>query len=250
MRTIVLQSHSPARIHGWLARCCASVRDWAMLHGWDYRRCGDELFTWLPTPLRHRLASQRVVAADLARLYWLRAVLDEGYDRAIWCDADVLVFRNFTPGGGDHAFGRECWVQPAGQRLRSYRKIHNAYLLFRADSPVLPFYLDRARTLLERAELPVVPQFIGPKLLTAWHNLVAFAVEERVGMLSPLAMHDLLRGGGAALQRTLEGHDRRPCAFNLCASCEGRVEAGRALEAADYSRAVKRLLEEPVRVLP
>jgi hypothetical protein len=227
---------------GWMARCCESVRAWATQHGWEYRFVGDELFDRLPPVLRARLVAQQVVASDLARLLWLREVLDEGHARAIWCDADLLLFSDFSPPAADHAFGREVWVQASGRGLRSYRKIHNAYLLFSAQSVVLPYYLDRARHLLERVELPVVPQFVGPKLLTAWHNIVPFAVEERVGMLSPLALRDLNRGGGPALARTLAGHAGRPCAFNLCASAMTASDATRPLQESELAAAVQRLL--------
>ena len=186
-----------------------------------------------------------VVAADLARLYWLAQVLEEGYQRVIWCDADVLVFRPFSPPAADHGFGREVWVQAQRGRLRSYRKIHNAWLMFNAGSAVLPFYLDRAEALLRRAALPVVPQLVGPKLLTALHNLVGFEVEERAGMLSPLALRDLLAGGGEALRRTVAGHAGPLCALNLCASYEGRAEGALRLGAGDYREALRRLRSDP-----
>ena len=43
------------------------------------------------------------------------------------------------------------------------------------------------------------PPFIGPKLLTALHNIVQCPVLETAGMLSPLVIRDLLQGGGKAL---------------------------------------------------
>jgi hypothetical protein len=195
----------------------------------------------LPAALRERFASQTVVLADLARLLWLREVLDSGYDRAVWCDADLLVFDDFVPAeSGDH-FGRECWVQQYGGKLRCYRKIHNAWMQFESGSATLAFYIDRAQALLERAESPVVPQFIGPKLLTAWHNIAAFAVEERVGMLSPLAMRELLSGGDRALQMLRDGHGDALCALNLSASYENREADGVLHDGQDYQRLVDEL---------
>lgn len=242
MSTIVLQSQRPGPLPPWQRLCCDSVRAWARARDYEYRFCGDELFARVPPPLRQKLQSQPVVVADLARLLWLRECLHSGYDRAIWCDADLLVFRDFEPPAADHAFGREIWVQGREGGVQAYRRIHNAWLLFGVDSTVLPFYIDRATAMLERVRAPVVPQFIGPKLLSALHNIVGFTIEERVGMLPPLAMRDLLAGGGPALEELRGGHSAALCAVNLCASYTGRESDGVCHDDADYLRAAKTLL--------
>ena len=241
----MLQSQHPARLQGWQGRCCDSVAAWAAARGFTYRRAGDELFERVPADLRARFAAQPVVLSDLARLLWLRAALAEGFERAVWCDADVFVFADFAlPARGDRV-GRECWVQRAGHRLRSYRKVHNAWLQFEAGSVFLPWYIDRALALLARAPASVVPQFLGPKLLTAWHNIAPFEVEERVGMLSPLAMAELLAGGpgpAPALAALRAGHGAALCAVNLCASLEGRPVDGVCHDGVAYGRAIDALL--------
>jgi hypothetical protein len=248
MTTRVLQSQSPAAVSHWQRQCLDSVKGWAASQGFEYHFLGDELFAKLPHDLREKFAAQPVVLADLARLRWLQEALDAGCERAIWCDADVLVFRDFTPGSAGHAFGRELWVQPGdkqgGASLRCWRKIHNAYLQFGAGDATLPFYLQRAEALLRRVEAPVVPQFIGPKLLTALHNVLQFTVEERIGMLSPLVMRDLLAGGGPALELLRRKQQAAPCALNLCASYVGREADGVRHGGADYERVVARLLRD------
>ena len=90
-----------------------------------------------------------------------------------------------------------------------------------------------------------MPQFIGPKLLTAWHNIAAFAVEERVGMLSPLAMMDLLDGQpgkAGAVQALLSGHAETLCGLNLSASLEGREYDGVNAGADAYERLIEGLM--------
>ena len=207
----------------------------------DYQFCGDELFRRLTPALREKLRAQPVVATDLARLLWLRESLAGGYERAIWCDADVLLFRDFEPLGTDHAFGREIWVQARGEGQHSYRRIHNAWLQFDLGNVVLPFYIDRATKLLERVRLPVVPQFIGPKLLSALHNIVGFEVEERIGMLSPLCLRDVLAGSGGALAELQAEHGQSLCGVNLCASYVDRESDGVCHGDDDYLQAVQRL---------
>jgi hypothetical protein len=220
------------------------VRAWAKAQGFDYQFCGDELFRRLPPALRAKLQAQPVVATDLARLLWLRDCLQSGYDRALWCDADVLIFRQFDLPSVDHAFGREVWVQARGEGQHSYRRIHNAWLQFDVGGAILPFYIDRALDMLQRVRMPVVPQFIGPKLLSALHNIVNFNVEERVGMLSPLAMRDVLCGAGEAVAELRQGHGEPLCALNLCASYVNRHSDGVCHDDADYLRATELLLAD------
>ncbi|GAB5414983.1 MAG: hypothetical protein Cons2KO_25860 [Congregibacter sp.] len=241
MRTIVLQSQRPGTLPRWQRRCCDSVRAWAKFHSYEYAFCGDELFRRLPAQLRSKLLEQRIVATDLARLLWIREHHNAGYDRAIWCDADLLVFDDFEPAHNDHSFGREIWVQGREQGIHSYRRIHNAWLMFDANSPILAFYIDRAISMLTRVQLPVVPQFIGPKLLSALHNIVSFNIEERVGMLSPLVIRDLVNGGGPALEEMRQGHADMPCAANLCASYIGKDSDGVRHNDDDYLAATKAL---------
>ena len=156
---IVLQSQNPARLDGWQGRCCATVEAWARRRGYEYRRCGDELFDRCPAFLRERHGAQPVVLSDLARLLWLREVLDEGFGHAIWCDADLLLFRDFEPVIAGDRFGRECWVQRDARRLRSYRKIHNAWLQFSRGSATLAFYIDRAAALI--GDLVLLPALLA-----------------------------------------------------------------------------------------
>ncbi|MEM1145712.1 MAG: hypothetical protein AAF671_03625 [Pseudomonadota bacterium] len=203
---------------------------------------GDELFELLPANLREKYLSQPVVQSDLARLLVLRDRLQGGrYSRVVWCDADVLIFTDFDLGNERETFARECWVQLDKGRLRSYRKVHNAWMLFTARSSVLPFYIDRAIQLLAAAKAPVVPQLIGPKLLTAWHNISPFSVDERIGMLSPIVLRALLHNEADPLDLLHRGHTGSLCALNLSASCEGREVDGVRLDENDYLQAIDAL---------
>ena len=250
--TVVLQSQRADAVKGWQGRCLASVQSWAEQRGYAYRFEGDAFLKRLPAALCERFSEQTVVLTDFARLLWLQEVLREGFQRAIWVDADLLLFRDFEPPDDGDWLGREVWVQRDGSRLRRYRKVHNAWLQFGRASAFLPFYIERATVLLERVKAPVVPQFIGPKLLTAWHNIAPFGVEERIGMGSPLVLRDLLafaRGeecgnpGFQALGLLAAGHAATLCGLNLCASYEDRVEDGVRHSARDYDDIVDALLK-------
>ena len=221
--TLVIQSHTRPLPFGWLELCLQSVRDWAAVRQYDYRFIGDELLTALDDDLRDRTRMQVVVATDLARLLALRRALDDGYRTVVWCDADTLCFapQRLVLPDTDFGVGREVWVQyrrEGALALRAYVKVHNALMFFRSGNSFLDFYIGAAQRLLRAHAGPYAPQFIGPKFLTAIHNVAACPVVEEAGMLSPLVMRDLERGGGPALELFLARSPAKPAATNLCAS--------------------------------
>lgn len=239
--TLVIQSHRTPLPYPWIERCLASVRAWCGMNRYGYRFLGDELFTCLPGALRHRTRRQTVIATDLARLCVLQAALSEQHRTVIWLDADTLVFEpaTFVMPDSDCAVGREVWVQRGrDERLRVYRKVHNAFLLFRRGNSFLDFYADTAQRLLALNRGPIPPQFLGPKLLSALHNVAQLPVLESAGMLSPLVCRDIIRGDGAALQLFRAHSPQQLAAANLCISSCERGE----LAAADMERVIDRLL--------
>jgi len=185
----------------------------------------------VPAWLLEKTRGQKVIATDLARLRVLQQALQEGYKTVIWLDADFLVFdpARFVLPDADFAVGREVWVQhDRDGKLKVYRKVHNAFLMFRAGNPFLDFYVDTARRLLSRNQGAMSPQYIGPKLLTALHNVALLPVLESAGMLSPPVCRDIIRGGGAALDLFMENSTQPVAAANLCvSSCDkGELTAG------------------------
>lgn len=232
--TLVIQSHRTPLPYPWLGRCLASVRDWCERNRYDYRCLGDELFARVPEALLGKTRAQPVIATDLARLRVLQEGLNEAYRTVIWLDADILVTAPaaFIMPAESLAVGREVWVQPDRQgRLRVYSKVHNAFLLFRRGNPFLDFYAATAERLLERNRGSMPPQYIGPKLLTALHNIAQLPVLECAGMLSPAVCRDILAGGGAALE-LFRAHSPQPvAAVNLCSSsCDRQELTTRELE--------------------
>lgn len=243
--TLVIQSHRDPPPFAWLGRCLDSVAVWARANGYDYRMLGDEMFGLLPAELRERLATRPVVGSDLARLRLLQSGLDEGYRRVVWCDADWLIFRprDFVLPGADFALGREVWIQNDDSGgLKSYFRVHNACLVFARGNTFLDFYAATAERLLRLNEGPMPPQFVGPKLLSALHNIAHFPVMEQAAMLSPPVMRDLLAGGGEALDLFREKSPESPAGANLCASLVGDEGFGED----EMSRLIDVLLENGI----
>ena len=258
--TLIIQSHRQPLPYDWLAPCVASVQSWAKQESFDYQFIGDALFDVLPQWVLEKTQAQKVIATDLARLKCLQQFLAAGYQRVVWLDADFLLFAadNFQlPEPGElpegYALGREVWVQPkipeqkveqkAGQepaknktpKFKAYKKVHNAFLLFDAQfsqrNSFLDFYTAHAERLLEQITGPMPPQFIGPKLLTALHNVVQCPVQESAGMLSPWVINDILAGGGPALTLFRDKSPQPLAGANLCSSLSNSdVLPERALE--------------------
>jgi len=182
---------------------------------------GDEIFESLDSELIEKTATQKVIASDLARLKAIQQALAEGYQRVIWCDADFLIFnpQQFTLPESSFALGREVWIQEDNnKRLRAYTKVHNAFMIFSQGNHFLDYYTASAEQLLRANQGRMPPQFIGPKLLTALHNMVSCPVMETAGMLSPLVILDILKGDGKALQLFKQKSTTFPAGANLCSS--------------------------------
>jgi len=244
--TLVIQSHRRPLPFGWLEPCLDSVAGWARFNDYDYRFIGDEIFDYIDPALRARLAARPVIASDLARLKALQQGLAEGYRCVVWCDADMLVFRprEFRLPRTEFALGREVWIQRAATGgWRSYFRVHNALLMFARGNAFLDFYADTAERLLRLIEGPVPPQFIGPKLLAALHNIGQFPVMESAAMLSPPVLRDLLAGGGEALALMCRKSVDSPAAANLCAS----LTADQGFSEFDMQRLIDGLLARGLR---
>jgi len=241
--TLVIQSHREPLPYSWVQRCLDSVAAWALLNHYEYRYLGDELFAPIDEELLQKTCSQRVIASDLARLVSLQCGLDEGFDCIVWCDADFLIFdaARFVLPDDDFALGREVWVQhDKRQQLRAYVKVHNALLMFRRDNHFLDFYRDAAERLLRLNQGTMPPQFIGPKLLSALHNIVQCPVMESAAMLSPLVIRDRIAGQGEALRLFRQKSSIAPAGANLGSSLTQRED----LSDADMNQLIDLLLAE------
>ncbi|MBT4220260.1 MAG: hypothetical protein HOL37_01810 [Rhodospirillaceae bacterium] len=250
---IVYQSFRTTDVPPWMETCMASVRDWAALKGIEYRFVGDELVDMVPGWYQDKAAGRMPVITDLGRLLMARELLTDGYSRTIWVDADVLIFDpqgfniniNININDG-YAFGREIWVQPGGKKggLRVYHNVHNAVCVFDQYNSFLDFYIDACQRVLRRYEgEAMVNQIVGPKLLNALNTMVGLPLIDDAGMLCPLVMGDIDRGGGAALDMLKSEMTGPMRAANLCASLSGGSIDGIDLDDDMVGRVCDKLLE-------
>jgi len=223
----VLQSHRLPLPHAWIETALESVRNWAQKSGYGYRFIDDALFDELTASEREHCRAQPVVASDLARLRWCQRLLREGAERVVWCDADTLIFDAdaLELRAAPCAFGRELWLQAGEQasgKPKLYKKIHNAFMQFSAQDPVLEFYGYAAARLINNhaahSKGPMVAQLAGPKFLTHLHNVLSFDVVETAQVMSPMLAEALLGKDSGVLARYTQATLEPPAAVNLCCS--------------------------------
>lgn len=246
MRVLVLQSEKPPPRAEWRRACLASVRSWAAAQGYEYRFIGDELFDPIPDNLRQACqgACRGVVLplTDIGRLLWLQNLLDDGWDRVIWLDADILIF---DPGLRieAEAVGREIWISK-GLRdgFRAAESVNNCVLSMSARSPLLTRLLNATLAEAEAFRSPPHPRALGPDLFRRLHAAQPLPLAPDIAMASPPMVAGLADGDPAALAAH-HAFWRGPVrAANLCSSLI--EDDGRALQA------VQRLLKTPDAFMP
>ena len=247
MKTIVLQSFRTTGVPDAIARCLRSVEDWARQRGYAYRFIDDSLFDDVPDWFRDKVAGDLLPMSDIARLQWMQRLLDDGCDRVIWLDADVLVFdpdRFIIDIESEYAVGREIWVRRGGRdRLLVTAGLHNAALVFCRANSFLDFYRHACEAIVAGATAAILSHQIGPDLLNRFADIIGDRVTPDVALFSPLVMSNIAKGGGRAIAAHGEAFAGPIRAANLCLSFLRRESSGVVIDEGVLNRAVDRLLE-------
>jgi hypothetical protein len=245
MDTVVYQSYRTTAVPPWIERCMESVRRWAGDGGFAYERTGDAFFDPLPPWFRARVEGDPVRMSDLARLLLARTLL-ERYERAVWVDADVVVF---DPGGftidapEGYAFCREAWLSltPDG-RVHSSQRVNNAVSVFARGNAFLDFYIHACEAMVRRTVGPVHGLALGTRFLTLLHQAMPLPLLRSVALLSPLVTRDVAAGEDAMVRLYMSRFGAPARAANLCASFRGRSIDGIHVDDELLGAAVERLL--------
>lgn len=241
MKTVVYQSFRTTGVPGWITTCMDTVRSWARSRGFDYRFFDDSFLDLAPPWFRERCAGHTCSIADLARLVMARKLLEAGYERVVWMDADMLVFAPEAlhvdaPGGYAFCFELWPWLDAEG-RLQCEHKVNNSALVFTRGHHQLGFLIEAclgiasSKPQLDRLEF-------GPNLLTGLAQLMPLRVLNNIGMFSPLLMRDI---GSGEERWTAAYAAQLPvplAAANLCNSLVGQTVQDHAAAEADYEAVV------------
>ncbi len=246
LRTLVFQSYRKTGVAAWIARCLASVRDWAARQGWAYEFLGDEFFDVVPPWFQETVQRARVPMSDLARLEWARRFLQREIERVIWVDADVAVF---SPESfridveREFAFSREVWISgvDAGS-FAGTERVNNAVCVFVRGNRFLEYYTYACEQLARSAPAALTKISFGTRLLTVHHRLLNFPLLQDVAMLSPCMVNDLATGS-AALGEVYRRYLPSPVhAGNFCSSLRGQRFAGMEMTDEVFEAALERMM--------
>lgn len=244
--TVVFQAWVGPRPPRFIERCVATTAAWARSRGFDYRMLGDEFFDVLPGWYRESMASHIVQQTDLARLRYARDVLVAGAARAVWIDADVLVFdpeafELVAPDG--FALCREAWMQPGEGGIASLFAVNEAVVVADFVHPLLD-YLIWAHEALVRDRPKDVRRFgTGTAMLTAVHRATPIPLLTNVAMMNPLMLREIARGdAGPVTREYVRRHGYPTQAANLTLSMVGDGHQGVVAGEADVEAAIDVLL--------
>jgi hypothetical protein len=243
---VVYQSFRVTNVPEWMGRCIASVKEWALKQGYEYRFFGDELFDFVPDWYKNRINNQIHLVADLARLEIAKQFLNNGYEQAIWIDADVLVFapEQFTlPLDRSFAFCREMYVATDdNKQLVAYKRVNNAITLMSKGNSFLDFYIDACKNIVAQRE-QLKHTSVGTSFLTAMNQQLPIDHINQVGLFSPLVMHDIALGKGDALSLYMQAFATPIYSANLCFTFNGSKASGVNMSPELFSRVINNLCD-------
>ncbi len=252
MRTIVYQSFRTKDVPVWINLCLESVRQWAQTQGFEYRFYDDRFFDLVPDAVRPRASAYKCLLADYARLVAARNLLAEGWDRAIWVDADALVFapKEFTiPFTEGYAFSREIWLDRIAFGKPHFKlQVNNAVSVFCRDQKIIDFALDVADAIL-LSDQTLAPTSIGTEFLSKLQRAYHFPLLNNVGIFGPEMARRYLANDGEFLTPYLSYQTSPIFADNLCLSHQPAGSSATAFSDDDLVKFINRLKTDQGRSL-
>jgi len=220
VKTLVIQSYRSHDVPEWIARCLKSVRAWADANSYDYRLSGDESFSLCGADYLAAAGQNVRSITNLLRLLLVRQAHESGYDRAIWIDADILVFApdalkiDLTE---RYAFAREAWINPlGGQAWKAQAGVNNSVFACMSGEPDLDWFILTLRHIAAHRKIKTNYQ-LGGDLIKGLRSSLGFESLEGFGMFSPAVVDALSRKRDPVLRAQARFHGAPVYAANLCA---------------------------------
>ena len=221
MKTVIVQSYRTCDVPPWIVSCIESVRAWADTNRWDYTFVDDSFFSLAPEWARRRCGNNIYAVTDLCRLQLLKNMLEMGYDRAVWVDADVLVF---APAHLDistmdgHGFAYELFfhLEQDGS-YSALEGLNNSLMVFEKGQVVLCQYLAASLDLLRQApEGPIPRTALAPALLQKVQPRIEPGRIYGVGLFTLAMMDEIANDGGRLITEYVRAVTAPLGAANLC----------------------------------
>lgn len=195
------------------------MQRWANTRGYDYRLTDDSVFALCGPEYLAQVGDNKRSITNLCRLELIKLAFAEGYDRAIWMDADVLVFAperlDFAP-TERISFPRETWIMPWDDRWVARLSLNNCVVLCPSQDTDLDLIIHATR---QRARYAVTDNLqVGGRLLRGLYEFMFFPLLANVGMFSNHTVMALASGHAEVLHHQAVRHGTPVFAANLCAS--------------------------------
>lgn len=250
MKTIVYQSFKADDVPSWLGRCLDSVMQWSRNNGFDYVR-EDNFYDYVPDWYVKKAQNKINVIADLARLKLARKYLDQGYERVIWMDADVIIFNpeNLTIETTEsHLLCNEVWLDTADNvdfgagEIFCASKITNSITMFTQDSKFLDFYIEATESIVKRNVGYLSKLCVSTNFFTPLSKIVYLPLFHQVGLFSPILMHGIVSDDQEILQSYVQSLGSPVYAANLCYSFRNKTYKGLSISDALFDETITKLL--------
>lgn len=245
-KTIVYQSFRTQDVPDWIHVCMDSVRHWADINNYEYLFVDDRLFDYAPNWYRQRVHNQIHLVSDLARVVLAKELFSQGYNRAIWIDADVLIFspQSFQiPRQNEYAFCREIWLHPiANNQLGYTQKVNNSVMLLSAQTSLVDFYIHACYEFIKQGTT-LSHTSVGTKFLTILNSQFSIDKIKSVGLFSPILTQAIISDITAIIQPYMNLFKHKMYAANLCLSFLGREFAGITLNDHSFMATISKLME-------
>ena len=226
MKTIVYQSYQGDETPTWLKTCMQTVKDWAELNGFDYQRV-DNFFDYVPDWYIDKAQGKINVIADLSRLEIAKKFLNQGYDRTIWMDADVVVFdadKLKIETTEDYLVCREVWLDTEDDKnfgegtLFCSQKVTNSLVYFTENNSFLDFYIYATKSILKNQLGRLSRLAVSTKFLSRIYEIMELPLFTQMGLLSPILMHGIVAEQTDICQLYADSLKSPIYAANLCLS--------------------------------
>jgi hypothetical protein len=247
MRTLIVQSYRTHDVAPWIDACLRSVRAWAAERGYAYEFVDDRLFDYAPAWVRQACGRHLLPVTDVARMHLLRELLQRGWERVVWVDADVLVFdppRFVLDDAAPYTLCHEVWARigPEGE-AQFGQAVNNAVLQVTARQPVLDFWIFATEEILRSAAPHEIDALTaGTRFFTELAAVMPLRVLFNVGLFTPPLIREIAEGGGALLDQWALRFGRPVGAANLCRSMQDGDRAGVRVSTETMKQAVDVLL--------
>lgn len=241
--TVVFQAWVGPRAPPFVERCMATTAGWARSRGFDYRRLGDDFLDVLPGWYRDRVHWHIVQQTNLARLRYAREVLAAGADRAVWVDADVLVYdpdRLALDAPDGFALCREAWIAPSGACVHG---ISQTVVVADRGHPLLDYLVWAHETLVRNRPERVQRFGTATALLAGIHAATPLPATTCIGMMNPTMLREIADGNsGPVTRKYVRAHGYPMQAVNLALSLVGVPFGDTIANEVDYEAALEVLV--------